>query len=297
MSALPTPLLTDPERRARLDAQLESLRVQLAAAPRLQGTSQALQQGTFARSVPQEQGQPFAFEQLAGRLVELLDPLRAPRLTPTQTRAQEGRSAQQGRKPAAATVEDPHAHSTTSALDGRTSWAAARVAEAQARGETAAWIVWEPRGIPYPPDLAAVGIDLLTLPIIRAVDGAAVLKAADLLLRSGAFGLVIADWPAQEAPPGDGPLGRLLGLCQKHDAALLVLSQPPPGTHESQPGLGDSVLGSLASLRLAIQRKALPDGEFQLRVEVLKDKRRGHAGPTIEERTAPEGLGAGAKRL
>ena len=112
------------------------------------------------------------------------------------------------------------------------SWAAALIAQVQRLGETAAWVlcaelpqsaVWK---MPHAPDLHACGVDVRALPLVRARTPAQVLQAADVLLRSGAFGLVIADWPAQAPPPRDGPLGRLLGLCQRHEAAVVFLTAP-----------------------------------------------------------------------
>ncbi len=281
MSALPTrnlaPLLqpaADPADRSPPLTRLEQLRLQLAASPH----AQVLKNGALLqRSTPEQGDAPFAFERLAGRLVELLDAQPAARAKPHF-------------------ADDVHARASTSARDARTSWVAARLAEAQALGETVAWIIWEPRGIPYPPDLAGVGLDLRALPLVVVQSGAQVLRAADLLLRSGAFGLVAADWPTGEPPPGDGALGRLLGLCQKHDAALLFLSQPMDIQDESM-GSDGSVLRALASLRLRVARVDLPGGSFELTTTVLKDKRRGVAPPVREPRQAPEGLGAGAKRL
>lgn len=170
-----------------------------------------------------------------------------------------------------------------------TSWLASRVAEAHRRGDTAAWILCSAdealRGQPYPPDLADHGVDLAALPIVRVRDGAGVLQAADVLLRSGGFGLVVAEWPRGTDRPPEGALGRLLGLCQKHDAALVWLTdgQPPA----SQPGLPPSDagrMGALISLRLEVSREAyapdrgperLEPGRVRLQLQVRKDKRRG----------------------
>jgi recombination protein RecA len=199
---------------------------------------------------------PLSLADLAGRLVEVTAPL--------------------GARPAA-----------------RTSWLATLVAQAQAEGETVAWLQTAP-GTLYPPDLAAVGVDVEALVVGLLPDAQAQLKAADWLLRSGGFGVVVVDWADERVPPGwpgDGPLGRLLGLCQKHGATLLLRTRPADGSNEgaglsSGTGLGSGAgLSSLISLRLAVRRQGA-----ELRVEVLKDKRRGPGRSHVELRTAPEGL-------
>ena len=205
--------------------------------------------------------EPFLPEELAGRLIELSDPAQGP---------------------------EP--------LGASTSWAAARVAEAHRRGDTAAWILCSAdeakRGQPYPPDLAEQGIDLAALPIVWTRDGAGVLQAADVLLRSGGFGLVIAEWPHGVERPSEGALGRLLGLCQKHDAALLWLTD---GSQTTEGGR----MGSLISLRLEVSRQPyLPDrgvdrlgaGLVRLNLVVRKDKRRGPGRTSQELRRVPQGI-------
>ncbi len=288
------PALQPANAAAQPLTRLEQLRLQLAASPHSQvikNGAQALKTGAGTQHfVPSAYTEaPFSFDRLAGRLVELLDAQPAARGKPHFS-------------------QDSHGRASTSARDARTSWVAARLAEAQTLGETVAWIVWEPRGIPYPPDLVALGLDLQALPLLVVQSETEVLRAADLLLRSGAFGLIVADWPTGAPPPGDGPLGRLMGLCQKHDAALLLLTQPietkldsreAGGTGLGGTGLGGDggVLRALASLRLRVARTDFPNGTFELSTTVLKDKRRGVTPPVCEPRQAPEGLGAGAKRL
>ena len=70
--------------------------------------------------------------------------------------------------------------------------AAALILQAQQRGEPAAWIGFG-NSIFFPPDFAEWGIDLEALPVIRVPDALAASGAADQLLRSGAFGLVVLD--------------------------------------------------------------------------------------------------------
>ena len=185
---------------------------------------------------------------------------------------------------------------------GRTSWVAGLVARVQRLGEHAAWVQVR-GGSLYPPDLAAAGIDLARLPVVRVPEAKDLLRAADVLLRSGGFGLCVVDCSQAEAPSPaagrrdaahpdaarpdaarpDAALGRLLGLCQKHAAALvLVRGEPEPE------GAG---LGSLVSLRLEVKRGRLTGPMAVLRIEVRKDKRRG-PGRAVEERwQGPAGCG------
>lgn len=64
--------------------------------------------------------------------------------------------------------------------------------ESQLRGEPAAWVAIGHSTF-YPPDLAESGCDLENLPVVRTEDARTAARAADLLLRSGGFRLVIID--------------------------------------------------------------------------------------------------------
>ncbi|MEZ4649500.1 MAG: hypothetical protein R3E97_12100 [Candidatus Eisenbacteria bacterium] len=68
----------------------------------------------------------------------------------------------------------------------------ALVVEAQLRREPAAWVAIGESTF-YPPDLAEVGCDLDALPVVRVPDARTAARAADLLLRSGGFRLVVID--------------------------------------------------------------------------------------------------------
>src|SRR5262245_55329193 len=89
-----------------------------------------------------------------------------------------------------------------SAKDGAQMTAAvACLLHAQAQGEPAAWV--QPASGPlFPPDLADSGVDLDALLIVNVPASAgtfAAIKAAELLLRSGGFGLLILDLREQRA--------------------------------------------------------------------------------------------------
>ncbi|HEY4180004.1 MAG TPA: hypothetical protein VGM90_24345 [Kofleriaceae bacterium] len=77
------------------------------------------------------------------------------------------------------------------------------VHEAQTQGEPVAWIVPTPvderGGMFYPPDAADCGIDLAALVIVRTANPSAAGRAAERLMRSGAFGFVVIDFGANDA--------------------------------------------------------------------------------------------------
>ena len=67
------------------------------------------------------------------------------------------------------------------------------VLEAQHATEPIAWVTLGNTSF-YPPDLADSGVDLAALLVVRVHDVTAAARAAERLLRSGAFGLVVLDF-------------------------------------------------------------------------------------------------------
>ena len=165
------------------------------------------------------------------------------------------------------------------------------VLEAQCRQEPVAWITLSASTF-FPPDAAEGGIDLESLAIIRVRDAATASRAANQLVRSGGFGLVVIDLGPKPAPGGlfektgkseyasiPMPLQtRLVGLAQKHDTAVMVLTEKPAQTGS---------LGSLVSLRAAARRSSTGSG---IELEVLKDKRRGPGQVHQETCRGPAGM-------
>jgi recombination protein RecA len=155
------------------------------------------------------------------------------------------------------------------------------VLEAQRAAEPVAWVTSRDSSF-FPPDAAAAGIDLDQLAVVRILRAPDLPRAADKLVRSGAFGLVVLDLhdqaPASIAMP---LLSRLVGLCQKHDTALVCLTP----TSESAPSLG-----SLVSLRGEATHVRRPDGLFDCTVRALKDKRVGPGWTHTEVCRGPAGL-------
>jgi recombination protein RecA len=185
------------------------------------------------------------------------------------------------------------------------------VLEAQFKGELAAWIGLAHSTF-FAPDAHAGGVDLDALVVVRVPDAPSAGRAADQLLRSGGFGLVVIDLhaaaevnsaaafqrgaPAPRSPevsvaPAHGPRtsrlrgeaglppalqSRLGGLAQKHDATVVALTQKRP----EQPSLGP-----LVSLRAEAQRGP----GFTCVVQALKDKRRPPGAPRVESCRPPDG--------
>lgn len=150
---------------------------------------------------------------------------------------------------------------------------------AQQAGEPSAWVSALASSF-YPPDLDAAGIDLAALIVVRAGSGSAAARAADKLLRSGAFGFVILDLGREPAPPAP-LLGRLLALARTHHATVVVLTVKP----DDAPSLAP-----LVSLRVTASLQRLAPGHFSCKVEALKDKRRGPGWSFEETFRGPPGL-------
>jgi recombination protein RecA len=150
------------------------------------------------------------------------------------------------------------------------------VVEAQTESEPVAWITLG-AGTFYPPDAADSGVDLSALAVVRAPDGVAAARAAERVLRSGAFGLVVLDLVSELTTAIQG---RLLSLAQMHDAAVVCLTEKSQDTPS---------LGSVVSLRAEALRRRERDG-FHITVRALKDKRRGPGWMHELRRGGPSGF-------
>lgn len=171
---------------------------------------------------------------------------------------------------------------TSAGASARLTAAFGLVLEAQRNTEPVAWVLV--RGSTFLPcDVAEGGIDLSSLAVVRTADGPRAARAAEQLARSGAFGLIVLDLDRSSSLGGHahGPiLTRLVGLAQKHETALLFLTEKPSST---------ASLSSLVSLRAEASR--IVEGDvLQVRVEVLKDKRQGPGSASMEACHGPAGL-------
>ncbi len=124
--------------------------------------------------------------------------------------------------------------------------------------------------------------DLAALVVVRAPSGVVAARAAERLLRSGAFGLVVLDFGSANVDVPMAHQGRLVSLAQAHDAAIVCLTDK---TADS------ASLGSLVSLRAEALRARGPGGDgFQITVRALKDKRRGPGWTRSNKARGPAGL-------
>jgi recombination protein RecA len=154
------------------------------------------------------------------------------------------------------------------------------VLDAQRRGEPAAWIGRKDAPF-YPPDVADAGVDLAALAVVWTKDAITAAKAADLLVRSGAFGLVVLDLGGEARLPMHAT-SRLAMLARQHDAAIVCLTDKE-ATRAS--------LGPLVSLRAhAASRVRGEGGRFRCTASALKDKRGGTAWNITEVCRGPDGL-------
>jgi len=150
---------------------------------------------------------------------------------------------------------------------------------AQQQGEPAAWVGARASTF-FPPDLHASGIDLDALPVVRTTSAGAAARAAERLLRSGAFGLVLVDLgPRDVLPPA--PAGRLLGLARLHRAAVVLLTEKADEAPSLAPGV---------SLRLVTSRRRSGPDRFTCTSLALKDRIRGPGWSREETFRGPPGL-------
>ncbi len=154
------------------------------------------------------------------------------------------------------------------------------VLDAQRRGEPAAWIGRKDAPF-YPPDAADTGVDLAALAVVWTQDAIAAAKVADLLVRSGAFGLVVLDMGGEARLPMHAT-SRLAMLAKQHGAAIVCLTDK----EAARPSLGP-----LVSLRAHTASRARGEGgRFRCEAVALKDKRGGKTWNIAEVCRGPDGL-------
>lgn len=153
------------------------------------------------------------------------------------------------------------------------------VLEAQLHAEPVAWITRNTSCF-FPPDMATNGVDLEALVVVRVADSRAVARAADMLLRSGGFGLLVLDLGKDEQIPL--PLQtRLAAFARTHATAVLCLTQKPPTA---------SSVGSLVTLRGDVSRQHIAPDHFACTFSVVKDKRWGLSWTHVEVVHGPAGV-------
>lgn len=153
------------------------------------------------------------------------------------------------------------------------------VLEAQRRGDPVAWISWRGTAF-YPPDVAETGVDLSALAVVWVERSTDACRAADWLLRSGGFGLVVLDLGQRDQLP-IAAQSRLAGLAQKHGTALLCLTEKD----RERPSIG-----SLVAIRAEASRRSPVGERFPCEADILKDKKRGPGSRFTELCHGPDGL-------
>jgi len=173
---------------------------------------------------------------------------------------------------------------------GKLSTVARLLLRAQAEGEPCAWVAPRDESSFYPPDFAQVGIDLAALAVVRVPPEAGshgVVRVSELLLRSGAFGLLVVDF-SHGVPKGElSWQSRLSGLVRMHDARVVLLTK----SEAHQPSLGPMVglrLEPQVSAALA-PAGALSGGRVSLGQRVLKCKLGGALSISPDIREPPAG--------
>ena len=172
------------------------------------------------------------------------------------------------------------------------------VADAQRHREPVAWI-HDRSATVFPPDVAAAGVDLEALPLVCVRNGSEALRAADSLLRSGAFGLVVIDLTVLPRVHLSMPVQvRLGGLARQHGSAIVMLFGPDRKSLHPKRRDGEGRHRShvaMASLRVSARRERVDgadedDVRFCCVVEALKDKRIGRPWAVSWRCSPPPGL-------
>jgi recombination protein RecA len=153
-------------------------------------------------------------------------------------------------------------------LSGSTATAALTVSaglilEAQRQGEAAAWIT-EGASTFFPPDFAASGIDLAALPVVRVPDAAQGARAADALVRSGGFAILVLDLASAQRVP-QATQSRLAALAKKYHTALICITRKESRAPS---------LGPLVSIRGHTEMRRDDFDRFVGEVHIEKDRRR-----------------------
>lgn len=151
---------------------------------------------------------------------------------------------------------------------------------AQARGETAAWVQAR-GGSLYPPDLDDSGVDLDALVVVHVPAAAGPhgpFKAAEILLRSGGFGMVVVDCGKSPIPTELSWQSRLLALAREHASSVLLLTP------------ANASLGSLIAFRIEPRRVRVGNGRFAIEHLVHKDKMGTLASLALDHHRGPAGL-------
>jgi len=153
------------------------------------------------------------------------------------------------------------------------------IKEAQAEREPIAWIMTHD-SIFYPPDLIEQGIDVGAMVVIKVHGARLGARAADHLLRSGAFGLIVIDLGEDTNIPGPSQ-NRLMQWAHKHQTAVVCLTRFEDAENDED----HRSLGTMVALSVEVRKEAGESG-FVCTARALRNKRGGawrserrHCGP------------------
>lgn len=174
----------------------------------------------------------------------------------------------------------------------RTTTTVSILRHAQAEGETTAWVMAQDAPL-YPPDLQEAGIDLDALVVVHVPVAAlpyGPCRAAELLLRSGAFGLLVIDLSGLALPSAtlSAWLGRMLGLARQHESRVVLLTEKP---------ITADSLGTLVGVRIEshLHRAQTHDIPlvplFTVEHQVIKNKSGAPFDVAHDVHRAPDGVG------
>ncbi len=153
------------------------------------------------------------------------------------------------------------------------------VLDAQRQSEVVAWITTEDRFF-FPPDVVECGVDLSSMVVVRTPSGTDIPRAGEMLIRSGAFGLVVLDIGKGVSIPL--PMqARLVKLAQQHHTAVLYVTSKSDDS---------ASVGSLVSLHATAAMSQTESGSYECGLKILKDK---HSAPNWAHRETycgPAGL-------
>ncbi len=198
------------------------------------------------------------------------------------------REAPSGRRPLWELFAEGLSVELSGAGPGKLSVAVRLVARAMQAGEPVVWITPREAATFYPPDLEALGIDLDALTVVRmpeSAGGHGPVRAAEVVLRAGAFGLVVVDLSQGTLPRGQlAWQSRLSGLVRLHASRLLLITS----SLREAPSIGP-----LISLRLEpALGAATATGSAVLLQRTLKSKLGMAVDPSPDVRRLPAGASA-----
>jgi recA bacterial DNA recombination protein len=165
---------------------------------------------------------------------------------------------------------------------GKLSAAARLIARAQTEGEPVAWVGLREADGFYPPDFARAGVELAALVVARLAGAGShdLVRAAEVLLRSGAFGLVVIDLTGG-VPKGElSWQARLSGLARRHAARVVFLTS----SNSDAPSLGP-----LIGLRVEPSWREQRGGRRALLSLRLVKSKLGDVAVSPDTRALPEG--------